>query len=151
MALRRIQKELGEVVNNPSKAFSAGPAGGGDDLFKWEAVLFGPANSPFRDGAFKVSLDLSTDYPFKPPKVKFLTKIYHPNVDDDGSICIGVLKPDVWKPSNKLTDVLLSLSLILEFPIPEDAINGSVAEVYTGDRAKFDKTAQEWVKKYCTK
>ncbi|KAJ3329180.1 Ubiquitin-conjugating enzyme E2 4 [Blyttiomyces sp. JEL0837] len=147
MALRRLQKELGEIVNNPSNTFSAGPTG--DDMFKWEAQLFGPPNSSFKGGIFRVQLELSSDYPFKPPKVKFITKIYHPNVDDDGSICIGILKPDVWKPSNKIAEICQSLCLILEMPIVEDAINTSVAEVYNTNRQKFDKTAQEWVKKYC--
>ncbi|KAJ3136363.1 Ubiquitin-conjugating enzyme E2 4 [Irineochytrium annulatum] len=163
-----FEQELGDLMQNPSNSFSAGPSG--DDLFNWEARLIGPVgiryvipcsikltlctamqpSSAYSGGVFKVLLELSTDYPFKPPKVKFGTKIYHPNVDDDGSICIGVLKPDVWKPSNRIADVLNSLVLILEQPIPEDAINTSVAEVFNSNRQKFLKTASDWVKKHAS-
>ncbi|KAI8848044.1 ubiquitin-conjugating enzyme E2-16 kDa [Chytridium lagenaria] len=145
MAARRIQKELKDIMATPSPLFSAGP--NGDDLFHWEALLYGPGARML--GVFKVALELTTDYPFKPPKIKFNTKLYHPNVDDEGLVCIGILKHDGWKPANKIVDVLHSLHLLLEQPNPDDAINSSVAEVYNGNRAKFQKTAAEYVKKYC--
>ncbi|KAJ3016736.1 UNVERIFIED_CONTAM: hypothetical protein HDU68_012067 [Siphonaria sp. JEL0065] len=150
MATRRIQRELADLSNTPSDAFSAGPVSD-NDLLIWEAKLIGPATSAYQGGLFTVNLTFTNDYPFKPPKVKFVTKIYHPNVDEDGSICIGVLKPDVWKPSNKINDILNSLILILDQPNPDDAINGAVAEVMNnpaGGKEKFEKTAREWVKKY---
>ncbi|KAJ3411971.1 hypothetical protein HDV05_001449 [Chytridiales sp. JEL 0842] len=160
MALRRIQRELADIQNTPPTSFSAGPSN--DDLFKWEALLFGPfegtaftgcfglEKTPFEGGTFKLQLELSTDYPFKPPKVKFLTKVWHPNVDEDGSICIGILKPDVWKPAHKLVDVLHSLSLILESPNGEDAINTQVAEMFNRDRGGWETKVREWVRKYAT-
>ncbi|RKO85105.1 putative ubiquitin-conjugating enzyme E2-16 kDa, partial [Blyttiomyces helicus] len=82
--------------------------------------------------------------------VKFVTKIYHPNIDEDGSICIGLLKTDEWKPATKLTHVLTALSQLLETPNPDDALQASIAEVYKTDRAKFTKTAKDWVKKYAS-
>ncbi|KAJ3066251.1 hypothetical protein HDU99_003905 [Rhizoclosmatium hyalinum] len=133
MATRRIQRELADLSNTPSDQFTAGPASD-NDLLIWEAKLTGPATSAYAGG------------------VKFNTKIYHPNVDEDGSICIGVLKPDVWKPSNKIVDILHSLILILEEPNADDAINTSVAEVMNnpaGGKEKFEKTVKEWIKKYC--
>ncbi|KAJ3205159.1 hypothetical protein HDU67_009000 [Dinochytrium kinnereticum] len=131
----------------PSQLYSASPIA--DDLFHWEALVYGPAGSPYVGGVFKVAVDLSTDYPFKPPKVKFNTKVYHPNVDDEGLICMGMLKFDGWKPANKIADILMSLHMLLEQPNPDDAINSAVAEVYNGNKAKFVKTAAEYVKKYC--
>ncbi|ORY39416.1 ubiquitin-conjugating enzyme [Rhizoclosmatium globosum] len=152
MATRRIQRELADLSNTPSDQFTAGPASD-NDLLIWEAKLTGPATSAYAGGVFSVNLTFSSDYPSNHQRhVKFNTKIYHPNVDEDGSICIGVLKPDVWKPSNKIVDILHSLILILEEPNADDAINTSVAEVMNnpaGGKEKFEKTVKEWIKKYC--
>ncbi|KAI8830736.1 putative UBC5-E2 ubiquitin-conjugating enzyme [Chytriomyces cf. hyalinus JEL632] len=149
MASKRLQKELGELTNTPSDDFATGPVSD-SDLLNWEAKLVGPTNSPYQGGKFTVALVFTSDYPFKPPKVKFATKIYHPNVDEDGSICIGVLKPDVWKPSNKIADILNSLVLVLAEPNADDAINTGVAEAMNTNRAHYEKTCQEWIKKYAS-
>ncbi|KAI8800622.1 ubiquitin-conjugating enzyme [Cladochytrium replicatum] len=147
MALRRLQRELADMMKNPPVGVSAGPVN--DDMFRWQGELIALGECPYKGGVFKINIEFSTDYPFKPPIVKFTTKIYHPNVDDDGSICMGLLKSEVWKPATKLLDVLLALSMLIEQPVPEDALQQSVAEVYNTDPKKFQKTAREWVKKYC--
>ncbi|KAJ3380867.1 hypothetical protein HDU84_005527 [Entophlyctis sp. JEL0112] len=149
MAVRRIQRELAEMQTAPSDAFDAAPVRD-DDLFVWDARLHGPPASPYAGGVFVVSLTFPRDYPFRPPKVAFVTKLFHPNVAEDGAICIGVLKPEVWKPSNKIVDIIQSLLLILEQPNADDAINGAVAEMMLSSKDRFEKTAKEWVKKYAT-
>jgi len=83
-------------------------------------------------------------------KIKFATKIYHPNIDDDGSICVVLLKSDVWKPATKLVDVLISIADLLSHPVPEDALQPSIAELYTTKPAEFKKNAADWTKKYAT-
>lgn len=64
-------------------------------------MVTGPAGSSYSGGKFKLQVDFPIEYPFKAPRVKFNTKIYHPNVDDGGNMCVGILKSDAWKPSTK--------------------------------------------------
>ncbi|KAJ3005578.1 hypothetical protein HKX48_000607, partial [Thoreauomyces humboldtii] len=140
-----LPKEMADLAKTPISGANAHPASD-DDFLHWTGDLTAPAESAFKGGVFKILVEFPTDYPFKPPKVKFDTKIYHPNVDDDGAICIGLLKTEVWKPSTKLPDVLVALLDLLQNPVPEDALRPAIAQVYTTDQAKFQKTAKEWVK-----
>lgn len=101
-------------------------------------------------GKFKLDLILPTDYPFKPPKISFKTKIYHPNVsnDDTGAMCLGMLKPDAWKPSSKILSVLTATQDLLSEPIPDDAVETEAADLYKNKRAEFNAKASEWTKSY---
>lgn len=93
---------------------------------------------------------LPTDYPFKPPKINFKTKIFHPNVtnDEHGSMCLGMLKGDQWKPSSKIVGVLEAAQQLLVEPVPDDAVEAATGELYKTDRAQFDKQARDWTRRY---
>lgn len=69
-----------------------------DDLFHWQATIMGPSDSPYSGGVFFLEITFPTDYPFKPPKVNFRSKIYHPNINSNGSICLDILR-DQWSPA----------------------------------------------------
>ena len=90
MALKRIKKELEEFGRDPPTNCSAGPIQ--DDFLHWEARLLGPSDSPYQGGIFKLNIVFPLDYPFNPPKISFITKIYHPNVNSNGIICLDILK-----------------------------------------------------------
>ncbi|XP_069773630.1 ubiquitin-conjugating enzyme E2 D4-like isoform X2 [Narcine bancroftii] len=100
MALRRIQKEYQDLERDPPALCSAGPVG--DDYFHWQATIMGPSDSPYQGGVFFLNIHFPSDYPFKPPKVSFTTKIYHPNINSNGSICLDILRSQ-WSPALTLS------------------------------------------------
>ncbi|CAO1618090.1 unnamed protein product [Sympodiomycopsis kandeliae] len=145
MALKRINKELADLGRDPPSSCSAGPTG--DNMFQWQATIMGPGDSPFSGGVFFLNITFPTDYPFKPPKVSFLTKIYHPNINSNGSICLDILR-DQWSPALTISKVLLSICSMLTDPNPDDPLVPEVANLYKTDRARYESTAREWTRKY---
>ncbi|KAK1440165.1 hypothetical protein QVD17_05990 [Tagetes erecta] len=145
MASKRIQKELKDLQRDPPASCSAGPAG--EDMFHWQATIMGPSDSPFAGGVFLVSIHFPPDYPFKPPKVSFRTKVYHPNINSNGSICLDILK-EQWSPALTVSKVLLSICSLLTDPNPDDPLVPEIAHMYKNDRAKYETTARAWTQKY---
>eukprot|EP00948_MAST-09A_sp_MAST-9A-sp1_P004303 g4303.t1 len=141
MATRRIQKELKDICADPPTNCSAGPKG--ENLFEWQATLMGPADSPFAD------INFPPDYPFKPPKVKFQTRIYHPNINSSGGICLDILK-DQWSPALTTSKVLLSICSLLTDPNPDDPLVPEIAKMYKNDIAQYEKVAKQWTRTYAT-
>eukprot|EP01083_Nonionella_stella_P106646 308005_1 len=145
MALRRITKELQDIEQEPPSNCSAGPAA--NDLFKWTGTIMGPSDSPYDGGVFFLDIAFPQDYPFKPPKLRFQTKIYHCNVNDKGQICLDILK-DNWSPALTISKVLISLCSLLTDPNPDDPLMGQIAHQYKTNRKGHDKKAREWTRKY---
>merc|ERR1712072_1034987 len=146
-AQKRIQKELQDLGSDPPANCSAGPVG--DDLFNWQATITGPPDSPYQNGVFFLNIVFPSDYPFKPPKVSFVTKIYHCNVNSNGAICLDILK-DQWSPALTISKVLLSISSLLTDPNPDDPLVTEIANVFKTNRKKFDDNAREWTRKYAS-
>ncbi|CAN6812780.1 unnamed protein product [Brassica oleracea] len=145
MASKRINKELRDLQRDPPVSCSAGPVG--DDMFHWQATIMGPTDSPFSGGVFLVSIHFPPDYPFKPPKVSFRTKVYHPNINSNGSICLDILK-EQWSPALTISKVLLSICSLLTDPNPDDPLVPEIAHTYKTDRVKYESTARSWTQKY---
>ncbi|KAG9567494.1 ubiquitin-conjugating enzyme, partial [Aureobasidium melanogenum] len=150
MANKRIVTELGQVSNNPVPGTQVQLAEEGN-VFLWEVIMQGPEDSVYANGKFKIEVALPKEYPFKPPTVSFKTKIYHPNVsnDDKGSMCLGMLRSDQWKPPNKIRDVLILVRQILSAPQPDDAVESRIADEYKNHPEVFEKNAKDFVAKYC--
>lgn len=133
----------------------------------------GPPDSPYQGGVFFLTIHFPTDYPFKPPKVAFTTRIYHPNINSNGSICLDILRSQ-WSPAltiskgecavasievvrrltnmlpllSHLLPVLLSICSLLCDPNPDDPLVPEIARIYKTDREKYNELAREWTRKY---
>ncbi|KYR00402.1 Ubiquitin-conjugating enzyme [Tieghemostelium lacteum] len=145
MALKRINKELQDIARDPPSSCSAGPIS--DDVFHWQATIVGPKDSPYESGVFFLNIHFPTDYPFKPPKINFQTKVYHPNINANGNICLDILK-DQWSPALTIPKVLLSISALLSDPNPEDPLVPEIAQLFKTDKTRFEATAREWTRKF---
>jgi len=145
MALKRIQKELQDLARDNTTSISAGPVR--DDLFHWTATIMGPDDSPFSGGVFFLDIHFPADYPFKPPKVQFTTKVYHPNINKNGSICLDILK-DQWSPALTVSRVLLSISSLLTDPNPDDPLVPEIAHQFKTNKAAYEATARDWTSRF---
>ncbi|XP_029299605.1 ubiquitin-conjugating enzyme E2 E1-like [Cottoperca gobio] len=126
---------------------SAGPKG--DNIYEWRSTILGPPGSVYEGGVFFLDIAFTPDYPFKPPKVTFRTRIYHCNINSQGVICLDILK-DNWSPALTISKVLLSICSLLTDCNPADPLVGSIATQYLTNRAEHDRIAKQWTKRYAT-
>uniref|UniRef100_A0A8C7J2M9 Ubiquitin-conjugating enzyme E2 D2 n=1 Tax=Oncorhynchus kisutch TaxID=8019 RepID=A0A8C7J2M9_ONCKI len=129
----RDHRELNDLARDPPAQCSAGPVG--DDMFHWQATIMGPNDSPYQGGVFFLTIHFPTDYPFKPPKLAFTTRIYHPNINSNGSICLDILRSQ-WSPALTISKVLLSICSLLCDPNPDDPLVPEIARIYKADSDK---------------
>merc|ERR1711967_29112 len=141
----RIVKETQRLISQPAPGISATPHQ--DNLRYFDVIIAGPSQSPYEGGIFKLELFLTEDYPMSPPKVRFLTRIYHPNIDRLGRICLDILK-DKWSPALQIRTVLLSIQAPLSAPNPDDPLANDIADHWKSDEPMAIKTAREWTKLY---
>ena len=146
MSAKRITRELEQLIKDPPMSCSAGPEDD-EDIYKWEATIMGPEGTPYHGGIFKLNINFPTNYPFKPPKVRFTTKIYHPNINSVGGICLDILK-DNWSPALTISKVLLSICSLLDEPNPDDPLVMEIAEKYINNRVLYDCIARDWTQQY---
>jgi len=144
-AIKRIQKELQEINRDPPCNCSAGPVG--QDMFRWAGTIVGPEGTPYEGGVFALDISFPPEYPFKAPHVTFKTKVYHPNVNANGIICLDILK-DKWAPALTISKVLLSICSLLNDANPDDPLSADVARQYKSDIQAFKRTAREWTQRY---
>ena len=143
-SLKRIQVELKHIMENPIKGVNVIP--NEDDVLLWVVKIQGPSTSPYDKGTFIIHIVFTSDFPFKPPQILFKTKIYHPNFDSAGNVCLSLLND--WKPASRISLVITAILQLLQSPNLDDPIAQEPAELYRTNKDEFIKVAKEWTKKY---
>lgn len=145
--VKRIAKELEECRQDTQSGVNLELVNE-SDLTHLTGYFQGPPGTPYEKGVFKVDIVIPNEYPFKPPVMKFNTKIYHPNISSvTGAICLDILK-DAWTPILTLKSSLISLQSLLQSPEPNDPQDAEVAKHYITNKKGFEETAAYWTKLY---
>ena len=146
--IKRILKELKYFEEEePDGVFRAGPENE-NNLFRWIASFHGPIGSPYEGGIFTIGIHFPIEYPFKAPKVNFITKIYHPNIKlHTGENSLDILY-DKWNPSIKVIDILKYIQNLLVNPDIKLFIEKDITKQYLENREDFNKTAKKYTEKY---
>ncbi|KAJ7344174.1 hypothetical protein JRQ81_000124 [Phrynocephalus forsythii] len=140
-APRRIGKELDEIKTSRIRCFQNIQVDAAN-IFLWKGLLV-PDDPPYNQGAFKVEISFPCEYPLKPPKVTFKTKIYHPNVDELGKVCLPIISEANWAPCTKADQVIQALILLVNKPEPDYPLRPDLAKEFTLDHATFLAKAEE--------
>ena len=145
--LKRLKKEINDIQLQPPLNISAGPKD--NNLYEWEAVLIGPEDTPYHTGVFYLDIYIPNEYPIKPPNIIFKTKIFHPNINSSGHICLDILK-DQWSPSLTISNLLLSICSLLNDPNIEDPLVPDIAKLYNENKDEYISTAKTWTTLYAS-
>ena len=116
--------------------------------------IIGPPSTPYEKGVFTLHIAIPDRYPFEPPRIRFTTPIYHPNIDDAGRICLDLLKmpPNgAWKPAVNIAGLLSSIFLLMSDPNPDDGLMFDIARQYKTDKGAFTRKAREWTQRHAMK
>ncbi|XP_046389838.1 ubiquitin-conjugating enzyme E2-22 kDa [Ischnura elegans] len=149
IAAQRIKREFKEVIKSEEVAKCAIKVELVNDSFtELKGEIAGPPDTPYEGGNFILEIKVPETYPFNPPKVRFITKIWHPNISSvTGAICLDILK-DQWAAAMTLRTVLLSLQALLAAAEPDDPQDAVVAKQFRECREIFWQTARHWTQVY---
>ncbi|KAF2347244.1 Ubiquitin-conjugating enzyme E2 [Trinorchestia longiramus] len=114
------------------------------DIMTWVAVIYGPDDTPYKDGVFALVLYFDQNYPHKPPDVKFITPMFHPNIYKNGEICLDLLK-NRWSPTYDVNSILLSIQSLLNDPNVDSPANPEAAKIYSEDKEEYIKRVRTCV------
>lgn len=146
---QRLKRELSKMNIKPPSGISVSQK---DDKINFlQAAILGPDDTPYKNGTFHVEISIPDNYPFSPPSMRFLTKIYHPNIDDNGRICLDLIKmppKGSWKPSISLEGLLIAVRMLLQYPNPDDPLMADIAEEFKNNKSEYERKAQEYTNKY---
>jgi ubiquitin-conjugating enzyme E2 A len=144
ISIRRLTKELQNITNEPIEGILIDPP---VDIYIWNATISGPKDTPYENGIFNILLRFDDSYPYKPPSVKFLNPIFHPNIYRDGKICVDILQSSDWCASLNIRTILLSIISLLNDPNPASPANREAAILYEKDRSAYNEKVKELISK----
>lgn len=145
-AMLRLMSDLRDVKNSPPEGCSASPINEGDDLFTWNATILGPSDSPFEGGIFGLKITFTESYPSRPPRVRFTSEMWHPNVYQDGNLCLDLLQ-DNWSPIQTVSSLLTSILSLLTDPNCASPANPEAAHQYLSDRQAYNRRVRRLAEK----
>ncbi|XP_022094048.1 ubiquitin-conjugating enzyme E2 T-like [Acanthaster planci] len=140
----RIGKELSQLEREPPPGVSCWMKD--ENTNQLQAQIIGDEKTPYSDGVFKLEIQVPERYPMEPPKVRFLTPIYHPNIDTAGRICLDLLKmppSGSWKPSLSISTLLTSIRLLVSQPNPDDPLMADISAEFLRNRDLFEQKARD--------
>ncbi|XP_077592768.1 ubiquitin-conjugating enzyme E2 L3a isoform X2 [Stigmatopora nigra] len=158
ISTRRLSKELEEIRQSGFREFRNIEVDE-SNILVWQGLIV-PESPPYDKGAFRVAINFPSEYPFKPPRITFMTKIYHPNVDEKGHVCLGIISVENWKPATRtlqgdastvwlrLFAVIQCLISLVNVPQPERPLRAELANEYTENRTQFLKNAEEFTRRH---
>lgn len=149
---RRMKREM-ELLSRggPAPGISAWPREEGARLDVLDAEITGAADTPYQGGLFRLELNIPAEYPLKPPRVRFVTPIYHPNIDSQGRICLDTLNmppAGAWKPSLNISTLLTTIQALMSSPNPDDGLMLDITEEFRRNPALFRNKARDYTIKH---
>ncbi|CAG7867021.1 unnamed protein product [Brassica rapa] len=146
-ARKRLMRDFKRLQQDPPAGISGAPQD--NNIMLWNAVIFGPDDTPWDGGTFKLSLQFSEDYPNKPPTVRFVSRMFHPNIYADGSICLDILQ-NQWSPIYDVAAILTSIQSLLCDPNPNSPANSEAARMYSESKREYNRRVRDVVEQSWT-
>ncbi|EPR62497.1 putative ubiquitin conjugating enzyme E2 [Toxoplasma gondii TgCatPRC2] len=142
VARRRIVQDISRVTRDPPHGVRASPFA--DSMMHCHAIIHGPEDTMWECGTFHLIITFTEDYPAFPPKVRFLSRLFHPNVYADGRICIDILQ-NQWSAMYDIAAVLTSIQSLLSDPNPQSPANPQAAKIFVENREEYDRLVLQCV------
>lgn len=154
-SLKCIKRQYISIIKNPDPLFSIELT---DDIFRWNLLIFGPPNTIFENGIFRAKMVFPKDFPNSPPVVSFLDNLYHPNIYQDGRVCISILhdgndqygyesQSERWNPTHSVNSIILSIISMLDNPNFESPANVDASVLCRDNYPKYKKIIYKLVSK----
>ena len=141
-ARKRLMRDFKRLQKDAPAGIQAAPLD--NNVMAWQAVIFGPDDTAWEGGTFKLLLEFTEEYPNKPPAVKFLSKIFHPNVYGDGKICLDILQ-NQWSPIYDIAAILTSIQSLLSDPNPQSPANSEASTLFESDKREYHRRVRKVV------
>jgi len=155
-----LRRQLTELTKHPVEGFSAGLVDD-NNLFEWEILIIGPPDTLYEGGFFKARLSFPQEFPIQPPKMRFITPMWHPNIYADGGVCISILHApgddqygyedagERWLPVHSIESILLSVISLLssDKPNTDSPANVDAAKQVREDFPTYKKKVRRLVRR----